>query len=155
MKFALNGALTIGTLDGANIEIREEVGADNIFIFGMNAAEVEQMRVSGHRPLELYEHNPVLKRVLDGIAQGEFSPEEPQRFVALVDSLLRFGDHYLLLADFASYLEAQGDVDTLYRDPQAWSRRALLNVAGMGVFSSDRTIAEYAEQIWRVSPVVD
>ena len=155
MKFALNGALTIGTLDGANIEIREEVGADNIFIFGMNAAEVEQLRVSGHRPLELYEHNPVLKRVLDGIAQGEFSPEEPQRFVALVDSLLRFGDHYLLLADFASYMEAQGDVDTLYRDPQAWSRRALLNVAGMGVFSSDRTIAEYAEQIWRVSPVID
>ncbi len=155
MKFALNGALTIGTLDGANIEIREEVGADNIFIFGMNAAEVEQLRVSGHRPLELYEHNPVLKRVLDGIAQGEFSPEEPQRFVALVDSLLRFGDHYLLLADFASYMEAQGDVDTLYRDPQAWTRRALLNVAGMGVFSSDRTIAEYAEQIWRVSPVFD
>jgi starch phosphorylase len=155
MKFALNGALTIGTLDGANIEIREEVGADNIFIFGMNAAEVEQIRVSGHRPLELYEHNPILKRVLDGIAQGEFSPEEPQRFVALVDSLLRFGDHYLLLADFASYLKAQGDVDTLYRDPQAWSRRALLNVAGMGVFSSDRTIAEYAEQIWRVSPVID
>ena len=155
MKFALNGALTIGTLDGANIEIREEVGADNIFIFGMNAAEVEQLRVSGHRPLELYEHNPVLKRVLDGIAQGEFSPEEPQRFVALVDSLLRFGDHYLLLADFASYMEAQGDVDTLYRDPQAWTRRAMLNVAGMGVFSSDRTIGEYAEQIWRVSPVVD
>ena len=155
MKFALNGALTIGTLDGANIEIREEVGADNMFIFGMNAAEVEHLRVSGHRPLDHYEHNPVLKRVLDSIAQGEFSPEEPQRFVALVDSLLRFGDHYLLLADFASYLEAQGHVDALYRDSQAWARRALLNVAGMGVFSSDRTIAEYAEQIWHVAPVVD
>ena len=155
MKFALNGALTIGTLDGANIEIREEVGADNIFIFGMTAAEVEQLRASGYRPLDIYAHNPVLKRVLDAIGQGEFSPDEPQRFVALVDSLLRFGDHYLLLADFAAYLEAQGHVDTLYRDPQAWARRALLNVAGMGIFSSDRTIAEYAEQIWRVAPVVD
>ncbi len=155
MKFALNGALTIGTLDGANIEIREEVGPENIFIFGMNAAEVEQLRVGGYRPLDYYESNPVLKRVLDSIAGGEFSPEEPQRFVALVDSLLRFGDHYLLLADFDSYLTAQGQVDTLYRDPSAWARRALLNVAGMGAFSSDRTIAEYAEQIWRVTPVVD
>ena len=155
MKFALNGALTIGTLDGANIEIREEVGADNIFIFGMTAAEVEQLRASGYRPLDIYAHNPVLKRVLDAIGQGEFSPDEPQRFMALVDSLLRFGDHYLLLADFAAYLEAQGLVDTLYRDPQAWARRALLNVAGMGIFSSDRTLAEYAEQIWRVAPVVD
>ena len=155
MKFALNGALTIGTLDGANIEISEEVGRDNIFIFGMTAAEVEQLRASGYRPLDHYQHNPVLKRVLDGIAQGEFSPEEPQRFVALIDSLLRFGDHYLLLADFAAYLDAQGQVDALYREPQAWARRALLNVAGMGIFSSDRTIAEYAEQIWRVAPVVD
>ncbi len=155
MKFALNGALTIGTLDGANIEIREEVGPDNIFIFGMNAAEVEHLRASGYRPLDHYEHNPVLKRVLDGIAQGEFSPEEPQRFMALVDSLLRFGDHYLLLADFAAYLEAQARVDALYRDPPAWARRALLNIAGMGAFSSDRTIAEYAEQIWHVVPVLD
>ena len=155
MKFALNGALTIGTLDGANIEIREEVGPDNIFIFGMTAAGVEQLRAGGYRPLDYYESNPVLKRVLDSIACGEFSPEEPQRFVALVDSLLRFGDHYLLLADFDSYLTAQGQVDTLYRDPSAWARRALLNVAGMGAFSSDRTIAEYAEQIWRVTPVVD
>ena len=94
-------------------------------------------------------------RVLDGIAQGEFSPEEPQRFVPLVDSLLRFGDHYLLLADFASYLEAQGHVDALYRKPQAWAEKALMNVAGMGAFSSDRTIAEYADEIWRVTPVAD
>ncbi len=155
MKFALNGALTIGTLDGANIEIREEVGPENIFIFGMTAAEVERLRVSGYRALDYYERNPVLKRVLDSIAGGEFSPEEPQRFMALIDSLLRFGDHYLLLADFDSYLTAQGQVDTLYRDPSAWARRALLNVAGMGAFSSDRTIAEYADQIWRVTPVVD
>ena len=155
MKFALNGALTIGTLDGANIEIREEVGPDNIFIFGMNAAEVEQLRATGYRPLDYYESNPVLKRVLDSIAGGEFSPDEPQRFMALVDALLRFGDHYLLLADFGSYLTAQDQVDAVYRDQAAWARRALLNVAGMGVFSSDRTIAEYAEQIWRVAAVLD
>ena len=155
MKFALNGALTIGTLDGANIEIREEVGAENIFIFGLNAAEVEQLRASGHQPLDHYHANPVLKRVLDAIASGEFSPDEPQRFSAIVESLLRFGDHYLLLADFAAYLDAQAAVDTLYREPLAWQRRALLNVAGMGAFSSDRTIAEYAEQIWRVTPVTD
>jgi starch phosphorylase len=121
----------------------------------MTADEVERLRARGHRPLDIYAANPALKRVLDGIADGEFSPEEPQRFVPLVDSLLRFGDHYLLLADFASYVEAQGHVDALYRKPREWARRALLNVAGMGAFSSDRTIAEYAGEIWRVSPVVD
>ena len=155
MKFALNGALTIGTLDGANIEIREEVGPDNIFIFGLDAAGVEALRTAGYRPLDYYEQNPVLKRVLDSIAHGDFSPEEPQRFAALVDALLRYGDHYLLLADFAAYLEAQAQVDALYRDSAAWRRRALLNVAGMGVFSSDRTIGEYAAQIWRVAPLGD
>ncbi len=152
MKFALNGALTIGTLDGANIEIREQVGADNIFIFGLTAAEVDRVRAEGHQPRRIYESNPVLRRVIDAIAGGEFSPDERTRFMPLVDSLLR-SDHYLLLADFQSYLECQARVDQLFRSPLDWHRKALLNVAGMGPFSSDRTIREYAEQIWNVHPI--
>ncbi len=155
MKFALNGALTIGTLDGANIEIREEVGADNIFIFGLTAAEVAAVNAAGYEPRTYYEANGALKRALDAIGSGAFSAEEPQRFMPIVDSLLRYGDRYLLLADFESYLRAQADVDALYRNPAAWHRRALLNVAGMGAFSSDRTIAEYAEQIWHVRRIDD
>jgi glycogen phosphorylase len=152
MKLALNGALTIGTDDGANIEIRQQVGDDNIFIFGLSTAEVLARRAAGYRPLEIYENHPQLKAVLDAIGGGGFSPEEPGRYRALVDSLLWGGDHYLLLADFDSYCAAQARVDALYRDADAWAVKAILNVAGMGFFSSDRTIAEYARGIWGIEP---
>ena len=152
MKLALNGALTIGTDDGANIEIRENVGDDNIFIFGLRTPEVLALRTSGYQPMRLYESNAPLKAVLDAIAGGLFSPEEPGRYRGLIDSLLWGGDHYLLLADYASYVEAQAKVDALYRQPAEWATRAIANVAGMGVFSSDRTIREYATQIWGMTP---
>ncbi len=148
MKLALNGALTIGTDDGANIEIRQQVGDDNIFIFGLSTAEVHAQKHAGWQPLRLYESNPRIKAVLDAIAGGAFSEDEPGRYRALVDSLLWGGDHYMLLADFDSYVAAQARVDALYRDPHAWARKAIANVAGMGFFSSDRTIAEYAREVW-------
>ena len=150
MKLALNGALTIGTDDGANIEIRQQVGDDNIFIFGMLAHEVAAIRAAGYQPLRIYESQPQLKAVLDSIAGGSFSPDEPARYRPLIDSLLWGGDHYLLLADFEAYVAAQGRVDALYRDPDAWARKAIANVAGMGPFSADRTIRQYAAQIWNV-----
>jgi glycogen phosphorylase len=148
MKLAINGALTIGTDDGANIEIRQQVGDDNIFIFGLSTAEVAAQRAAGYQPLRLYEDNPRIKAVLDAVAGGQFSETEPGRYRALVDSLLWGGDHYMLLADFDSYLAAQARVDALYSDRHAWARKAIANVAGMGFFSSDRTIREYASQVW-------
>ena len=152
MKLAMNGALTIGTDDGANIEIRHQVGDANIFIFGLSTAEVAARRAQGYQPLQLYETNPRLKAVLDAIGGGAFSPDEPGRYRALVDSLLWGGDHYLLLADFESYVAAQARVDALYRDPQAWAAKAIRNVAGMGWFSTDRTIGEYARRVWKLTP---
>ena len=152
MKLALNGALTIGTDDGANIEIRQHVGDDNIFIFGLRTPEVQALRQSGYQPLRYYEANPQLKAVLDSIAGGAFSPEEPGRYRALVDGLLWGGDHYLLLADYAAYVETQARIDALYRDGAEWASRAIANVAGMGAFSSDRTIRQYAQEIWDVAP---
>jgi starch phosphorylase len=152
MKLAMNGALTIGTDDGANIEIRQQVGDDNIFIFGLSAAQVAEQRAAGYRPLQIYEHNPQLKAVLDAIGGGTFSPDEPGRYRALIDALLWGGDHYLLLADFDAYLAAQARVDALYRDADAWATKAIANVAGMGFFSADRTIAEYARQVWHIAP---
>ena len=151
MKLALNGALTIGTLDGANIEIMEQVGEQNIFIFGATTPQVADIRARGYQPRQIYETNPELRQVLDQIRDGVFSPDEPGRFQALFDLLVNFGDHYLLLADFASYMEAQDRVDDLYRQHDEWTRRAILNVAGMGVFSSDRTIAEYAQEVWHTT----
>ena len=153
MKLALNGALTIGTDDGANIEIRQNVGDDNIFIFGLKTPEVRHLRDIGYQPLRYCERLPQLKAVLDSIVGGEFCPEEPGRYVALIDSLLWGGDHYLLLADYESYVAAQHRVDDLYRQPAQWCARAIANVAGMGVFSSDRTIREYASQIWDVKAI--
>ena len=154
MKLALNGALTIGTLDGANIEIMEEVGEDNFFIFGLNAQEVAALKGSGYNPLDYYQANAELKRALDMIASGYFSPEQADRFRPVVDTLTQGGDKYLLLADYTAYVAAQERVEALYRDPQQWTRRAILNVAGMGKFSSDRTINEYAEKIWGAQPVL-
>ena len=153
MKLALNGALTIGTDDGANVEIREAVGDDNIFIFGMSTAEVAAARERGYQPREHYAANVELRQVIDQIGSGHFSSEEPTRYHPIVQSLLDHGDHYMLLADHASYMAAQDRVDTLYADQQAWNAMAVRNVAAMGPFSSDRTIREYAEGIWRVQPL--
>jgi starch phosphorylase len=153
MKLALNGALTIGTMDGANIEIHNEVGADNIFIFGLSTSEVANLRTSGYRPTDYCQGNSELSQVLDMICNGFFSPEEPQRFKPIVDNLLAHGDHYLLLADYASYIQAQRAVERAYQDQEQWVRKAILNVANMGKFSSDRTILQYARQIWHAKPV--
>ena len=154
MKLALNGALTIGTLDGANIEISHEVGSNNMFIFGLTAEEVVQLRASGYNPWDHYHRDPELKQVLDMIGSGYFSADETDRYKPLFDLLTRDGDHYLLLADYAAYVSAQQDVDRLYRDRDEWGRRAILNVAHMGRFSSDRTVLEYARDIWGTRPVV-
>ncbi len=152
MKFALNGALTIGTMDGANVEIREEVGEENIFIFGLTAEQAAAL-APDHDPWEYYRSNGELKRVLDMIQGGAFSGGDPDRFRPIVDSLLSGGDRYLLLADYASYVEGQERVARTYRDRAAWTRKSILNAAGTGKFSSDRTIEEYAREIWGVVPV--
>jgi starch phosphorylase len=148
MKLALNGAMTIGTLDGANVEMREEIGEDNIFIFGLTADEINSLKQSSYSPINYYNSNNELKQVLDMISNGFFSPEEPARFKPVVERLLREGDPYYLLADFASYVDCQNQVSTLYKTPQEWARKAILNVANMGKFSSDRTINQYATEIW-------
>ena len=150
MKMALNGALTIGTLDGANVEIKEEVGDENIFIFGFTTPEVAATKANGYNPWDYYHANAVLKEVLDMIGNGFFSAEEPGRYQAIFDNLLNNGDNYLLLADYASYIEKQEEVSQVYKDQEEWSRRAILNVARMAKFSSDRTIGEYAKNIWNV-----
>ncbi|MEN6586054.1 MAG: glycogen/starch/alpha-glucan phosphorylase [Sulfuricella sp.] len=154
MKLALNGALTIGTLDGANIEMREEIGADNIFIFGLTAEEVARTKNDGYDPWSYYHANSELKWALDMIASGYFSPDQADRFQPIFNNLTRDGDHYLLLADYNTYIAAQERVDSLYRHPEQWTRCAILNVAGMGKFSSDRTIGEYASKIWGARPVL-
>jgi len=152
MKFALNGALTIGTLDGANIEIRDEVGHENFFLFGLTAQEVQDLLRRGYRPRDFYEHNAELRAVLDLIHGGFFEPEHPELFRPLVLSLLDH-DPYLLLADFASYADCQQRVEQAFVDKERWTKMAILNVARMGKFSSDRTIREYAEQIWKAQSV--
>ncbi|MEJ1354521.1 MAG: glycogen/starch/alpha-glucan phosphorylase [Candidatus Sedimenticola sp. (ex Thyasira tokunagai)] len=152
MKLALNGALTIGTLDGANIEIREEVGEDNFFLFGHTVKELKKIRAEGYQPRTYYQSNEELREVIDMIGDGYFSPNEKERYQPIVEKLLR-SDHYMLLADYRAYIDCQRRVEELYRDPCAWNRKALLNVAHMGKFSSDRTIGEYAKKIWGVKPV--
>ena len=152
MKLALNGALTIGTLDGANIEMRDEVGADNMFIFGMTAAEVAARRQAGYDPAAIYDSNLDLRKALDLIATGFFTPEAPRRFLPIFERLTTFGDYFMLLADYADYVECQARVDTLFQQPDEWARRAILNVAGMGNFSSDRTVRDYAREVWNISP---
>ncbi len=152
MKLALNGALTIGTLDGANVEIRDRVGAENIFIFGLTAEEAANL-ARNYNPWDWYNGNGELQQALDMIGSGFFSPDRPERFRPVFDALTANGDRYLLLADYAAYIDCQEQVDALYRDIDLWMRKAILNVAGMGYFSSDRTIGEYAEKIWNVKPV--
>ncbi len=153
MKFALNGALTMGTLDGANVEMRDHVGPDNIFIFGNTADQVEALRKKGYNPREFYDHDAELHEVLNLLASGHFSPDDPERYRMVFDVLVNWGDHYQLLADYRSYIDAQDRVDQLYHNKADWTRAAVMNVAGMGYFSSDRTIREYAEEIWNVQPV--
>jgi len=152
MKFALNGALTIGTLDGANIEIRDAVGPENFFLFGLTADQVAELRPR-YNPWEIYRSNPVVRQALDAIANGDFNPQEPNLYRQVRDWLTLEGDRYMLLADIESYAEAQRQVDVLWRDPKAWTRTAILNVANVGRFSSDRSVSEYAQRIWNITPV--
>ncbi len=153
MKFALNGALTIGTLDGANIEIREEVGAENFFLFGKTAEEVEELRRNNaYNPWDIYNANPMIKRILDYMESDYFNLEQPGIFKPLRNILLENGDWYMHLGDFDSYIETQAKVGEVYRDRMKWNKMALLNIARMGKFSSDRTIQQYTDDIWGVKP---
>jgi starch phosphorylase len=149
MKLALNGALTIGTFDGANVEICEHVGRDNLFIFGLNADEVDARRKAGTRGLDAIDKSPLLRSVLDQISLGEFSPDEPDRFQLLIDDLTG-DDHFMVAADFDAYWSAQRAADALWARPTDWWRASILNTARMGWFSSDRAILEYAEDIWGI-----
>jgi starch phosphorylase len=151
MKFAFNGALTIGTWDGANIEMAEAFGPENMFVFGLRADAVAQLKTLGYDPRVHVEQSPSLRAVLDAIGGGAFSPGEADRYRAIVDALLHH-DTYMLLADFADYVAAQSRVDALYREPAAWARMALTNVAGMGRFSADRTVREYVDKVWAPAP---
>lgn len=154
MKLALNGALTIGTLDGANIEIRERVGDENIFIFGNTVEELNHLRQSGYVPGDYLDKNEELQQIFAQLSSGFFAPEDPDLFQPIINALLNQGDYYMLLADFNSYVQTQREVDGAYADPADWARKAIINVANMGYFSSDRSVREYAEKIWRV-PVSD
>ena len=152
MKFAMNGALTIGTLDGANIEIREEVGAENFFLFGLTTPEVEQCKRQGYNPRVFYESNADLREVLDALSSGEFSHGDKSLFEPLVRGLLE-GDEYMLLADYQAYIDCQDRVSLAYRDQAEWTRMSILNVARIGKFSSDRSIRDYCADIWKTWPV--
>ncbi len=152
MKFSMNGALTIGTLDGANVEIREQVGAENFFLFGLNVEQVTALKQGGYNPRHFYDCDSPLKQVIDQIASGAFSAGDQQLFRPIVDSLLN-GDEYLLLADFQSYVDCQESVSHAYRDQEHWTRMSILNTARMGMFSSDRSIRDYARDIWHVEPI--
>ncbi|MEO7096328.1 MAG: glycogen/starch/alpha-glucan phosphorylase, partial [Polyangiales bacterium] len=152
MKFQMNGALTIGTLDGANVEIREEVGDENFFLFGLTADQVAETRRQGYDPSAYVAKSEELSGVLDLIHRGFFSPEEPDRYKAMVQGLVK-EDPYLLCADFEAYVACQDRVDACYRDQEQWSRMAIVNIAKSGKFSSDRTIREYAREIWGAKPV--
>ena len=152
MKFTMNGALTIGTLDGANIEIREQVGAENFFLFGLTAEEVGRLQRTGYRPMDVYQSNPVLRETLDLIREGFFSRGDGELFRPLLDNLL-YHDPFLVLADFQAYIDCQNQVDSAYRDADHWARMSILNVARSGLFSSDRAIQEYCRDIWKAEPV--
>ena len=153
MKFALNGALTVGTLDGANVEIREEVGDDNIFIFGKTVDGIQNLRDAGYDPRSYYEKDEELKAVIDWLASDFFSPEEGPVLQDLSKSLLEWGDPYFILADYRDYVEAQEKINSVYSDKGKWAEMAICNVAGSGKFSSDRTISQYAEEIWNLNPI--
>jgi starch phosphorylase len=149
MKFSMNGALTIGTLDGANIEIREEVGAANFFLFGLTADQVRSTLAAGYKPWDIYESNPTLREIIDSVSSGVFSHGDRNLFRPLLDSLLQH-DTYLLFADYQSYVDCQDEVAKVYRDQEGWSRMSILNAARMGKFSSDRSIRQYCDGIWNI-----
>jgi starch phosphorylase len=151
MKFQMNGALTIGTLDGANIEIRDQVGAENFFLFGHSAEEIAELR-KHYRPVDYYEADPVLREAMDLLKSGFFSRGDPERFRPVFDNLYH-SDPYFLLADFGSYMECQARVSQAWADVERWTRMSIMNTARSGGFSSDRTIREYARDIWSVKPV--
>jgi len=151
MKLALNGALTIGTLDGANIEIAEEVGDDNIFIFGLTVEEVHALREKGYNPHDYYYRDPEIKAVLDWLETDYFTPGKPGALVSIKQSLLDNGDPYLVLADYRAYSDAQLEVDKAYRDKARWAKMAIINTAKMGKFTSDRSIQDYVDRIWKLS----
>jgi glycogen phosphorylase len=153
MKLAMNGALTVGTLDGANIEIRDAVGEDNIFIFGLTAEEAEARRREGYYPVELARNNAELGEVLRQIRDGRYSPQDLRRFAPVVDQLIADGEHFLVLADYEDYVDTQERVDETYRDATGWTRKAIVNTVSMGRFSSDRAIREYAERVWELGPI--
>lgn len=153
MKLMLNGALTIGTLDGANVEMAQEAGRENLFIFGMTAEEVAARRNS-YSPWDIYHTDAEIRGAIEAIRDSVFRPQEPSLFLPIVQSLLDFGDHYMLLGDLKSYIAEQEKVNQLYKDPMAWARKVLLNIARSGKFSSDRTIGEYADQIWKIEPTI-
>ncbi len=151
MKFSMNGALTIGTLDGANVEIREEVGSENFFLFGLTVEEVMQRQADGYWPRSYYQQNRELGKAIDLIASGHFSHGDKELFHPIIDSLL-YDDQYMLLADYQAYIECQEKVSAAYNDKRDWTRMSILNSARMGKFSSDRSIADYAKKIWDVKP---
>ncbi len=152
MKFMLNGALTLGSLDGANVEILQEAGEENFFRFGLDSKEVQALR-PGYNPRKFVEENSELKRIMDQLAGGFFSAEDPGLFQPILESLLN-GDPYLVLADYASYIERQSEVSATYRDREGWTKKAVANVARSGKFSSDRAVGEYAKAIWGIDPLV-
>jgi starch phosphorylase len=149
MKFSMNGALTIGTMDGANVEIRQEVGAENFFLFGLSSTQVEDLKASGYCPMDYYNSNEELRAVIDRIQSGFFSNRNTDLFKPLVNSLL-FEDKYMLMADYQSYIDCQERVNALWQDQEGWARMSLLNVARIGKFSSDRAIQEYCRDIWKI-----
>lgn len=153
MKLMLNGALTIGTLDGANVEMAQEAGRENLFMFGMTAEEVAARRNS-YSPWDIYHTDAEIRGAIEAIRDNVFRPQEPSLFLPIVQSLLDFGDHYMLLGDLKSYIAEQEKVNQLYKEPMAWARKVLLNIARSGKFSSDRTIGEYADQIWKIEPTI-
>jgi starch phosphorylase len=155
MKFALNGALTIGTLDGANIEIREEVGADNFFLFGLTVPQVREMAARGpYRPRDYYDRSPAIRQIMDAFQSNLFCPNAPGQHAWVGQKLLAENEKYLHLADLESYLAAHTAAGRLYENRSAWATAAILNVARVGKFSSDRTIREYAREIWKIESVV-
>jgi len=154
MKFGLNGALTIGTLDGANVEMKEEVGDENIFIFGLKAHEIEEWRERGYDSRPFYENDEELKLAFDQIRTGFFTPDHPESFEGIFNDLVHGSDYYFVLADFRSYIDCYDEVAKTYNDQTKWTKKAIINVSRMGKFSADRTIQEYANNIWKVKPLI-